>query len=134
GLHGANAPDAQHDLLDDAVLLVAAVEAVGDLAGVLVVALDIGVQQQQRHTPDLDLPDRDGDLAVPGAGDRHGQLLAGPVEHGLDGQRCGIVVLVLLLRPALSVQGLRGVSPLVGTAYSLQRAAQVGGDLGVVSG
>src|SRR5690625_7934777 len=89
GLHGANAPDAQHDLLDDAVLLAAAVEAVGYLAGVLVVALDIGVQQQQRHTPDMDLADRDDELAVPGEGDSHCQLLAGSLDAWISVTRCG---------------------------------------------
>ena len=55
--HGAHAADAGQDLLPDAVVLVAAVEAVGDAAQVRVVLLDVGVEQQQRDAADLRPPD-----------------------------------------------------------------------------
>ena len=50
---GAHPADADEDLLADALVLVAAVEPVGDAAQVGVVLLDVGVEQQQRHPADL---------------------------------------------------------------------------------
>ena len=54
---GAHAADADQDLLPDALVLVAAVEPVGDAAQVGVVLLDVGVEHQQRHPADRGLPD-----------------------------------------------------------------------------
>ena len=56
GAQGAHAADAEQQLLLQAVLVAAAVEAVGDLA-LLGVALDVGVEQQQRHAADAGHPD-----------------------------------------------------------------------------
>ena len=63
GADGAHAADAEQQLLLEAVLLAAAVEPVGDLAGGGVVLLDVAVEQQQRHAADLRHPD----LGVQGA-------------------------------------------------------------------
>ena len=57
---GAQRPhpaDAEHDLLAQPVVLVAAVEAVGDGDAVGGVALDVGVEQVQRDAPDVGAPD-----------------------------------------------------------------------------
>ena len=51
------AADPGEDLLLHAMFLVAAVEAVGDPAHLVVVLRDVGVQQQQRYPPDLGDPD-----------------------------------------------------------------------------
>ena len=48
-----DAADAEQQLLAEPVLAVAAVEPVGDVDVVLGVALDVGVQHQQRHPADL---------------------------------------------------------------------------------
>ena len=68
---GADRPDpadADQHLLLDPLFLVAAVEPVGDVAQVGVVLLDVGVQQQQRHPPDLGHPDPG--LQLPRSGHR----------------------------------------------------------------
>ena len=49
----AHAADAEQQLLAQAVLAVAAVQAVGDVAVVLRVLLDVGVEQQQRDAADV---------------------------------------------------------------------------------
>lgn len=133
-LDGADAADAQHDLLEYAVLVVAAVEPVGDLAGLLVVRLDVGVQQQQRDPAHLRHPYGDRDLALPGQRDRDRQLLAVGTQDGLDGQLRGVVEPVVLLLPAAAVQRLGEVAPLVEQADGDQRHAQVRGGLQVVTG
>ena len=61
-LEGPHAADAEQDLLAEPVLGVAAVEAVGDRAAVVVVLLDVGVEQVERHPADLGPPDA-GDAA-----------------------------------------------------------------------
>ena len=59
GAQGADAADAQQDLLDHAHLLVADVELGGDQAVLGRVGLQVGVQQVERHPADLDAPDMD---------------------------------------------------------------------------
>ena len=49
----AGAADAEHDLLAQPVVGVAAVEPVGDGTQFGIVVGDVGIQQQQRHPPDL---------------------------------------------------------------------------------
>ena len=53
GAHGPDTADTGEDLLLDAVVLVAAVETVGDAAHLGVVLRDVGVEQQQRHAAHL---------------------------------------------------------------------------------
>ena len=55
-VEGAHAADAEEDLLAEAVLGLAAVEPVGDRPQVGRVLLDVGVEQVQRHPPDLRPP------------------------------------------------------------------------------
>ena len=65
----AHAADAEHDLLAQAVLGVAAVQPVGDVGALGAVALDGGVEQVQLHPADLHLPRAHGD-GVAGEVDR----------------------------------------------------------------
>ena len=116
------------------MLVVAAVEAVGDLAGGLVVALDVRVQQQQRDPAHLGLPHGDRDVTAAREGDADGELGAVLLEDGLDGEVGGVVEAVLLLLPAAAVQGLGEVAPLVEQADRGQRHAEVRGGLQVVAG
>ena len=44
--------DAEQDLLLDAVILIAAVEPVGDAAQLVVVGSDVGIEEQQRDSTD----------------------------------------------------------------------------------
>ena len=52
----AHAADAEHELLPQPVLAVAAVELVGDRPRPVGVAVDVGVEQVERHAPDLRAP------------------------------------------------------------------------------
>src|SRR5437763_17175124 len=56
---GADAADAQDDLLLDPVLLVTAVELGGDVAILRAVLGDVAVEQVQGHAADLDPPHLD---------------------------------------------------------------------------
>ena len=57
GAQRAQAADAEHDLLANARVLVAAVQVAGDPAVVLAVVGQVGVEQVQRHATDLGQPD-----------------------------------------------------------------------------
>ena len=64
GLERVHAADAEHDLLADAELLVAAVERAGDRAVVGRVLREVRVEQEERHAADLHLPELRVDDAV----------------------------------------------------------------------
>ena len=64
GLEGANAADAEDDLLLDAGLLVAAVELGGDAAIFLAVLRDVGIEQVELNAADLDVPDSQEQFAA----------------------------------------------------------------------
>ena len=57
GAQRLDAAHAQQEFLLEPVVAAAAVQAVGDAAGGFVVAGNVGVQQQQRNTPDVGAPD-----------------------------------------------------------------------------
>ena len=80
GRERLDAADAEQDLLAQAVLAVAAVEAVGDGALGRRVVRHVRVEQEQRHAPDVDAPDRGVQRR---ARQRHGDLHARAVggEH-----------------------------------------------------
>ena len=56
-LDGANAPDAEQQFLEKAVFPAAAVQPVGDRTQRVVIFRNVGIQQQERHTPDIEPPD-----------------------------------------------------------------------------
>ena len=70
GAQGAHAADAEHDLLAQAVVLVAAVEAVGDGDAVGGVALDVGVEHVELDAADVG-PPHVGLDRIAGEVDRH---------------------------------------------------------------
>ena len=57
GAQGFDAAHAEQEFLLEAVVAAAAVQAVGDAARGLVVARNVGVQKQERNTPDVGAPD-----------------------------------------------------------------------------
>ena len=67
---GADAADAEQELLEQPVVGRAAVQTVGDVTQRLRVLLDVGVHQQQRHSTDLRDPDVRDELEPAGYGDR----------------------------------------------------------------
>ena len=68
GAHGADAADAEQQLLAEPVLAAAAVQPVGDLVQRGLVLLHVGVEQQQRHPADLGQPDLGGEQLAAGQG------------------------------------------------------------------
>ena len=102
GAQRADATDAEQQLLEQAVLDGAAVQPVGDLTERSGVVLDVGVEQQQRHPPDLRDEDARGELVLARDGDpdlRRGAVLL--TQQG-DRQPVGVEDRVALLLPALA--------------------------------
>ena len=134
GAQGAHAADAEQQLLVEAVLLGAAVQTVGDLAVVVGVALDVGVEQQQRHAADPGHPDPSDEGRSAGHLDRHrGARAVGLPEQG-QRQLVGVEDRIGLLLPALARERLLEVAVHVQQADAHQRDAQVAGGLEVVAG
>ena len=101
-------PIPTQDLLADALVLVAAVEPVGDAAQVGLVLLDVGVEQQQRHAPDGGLPDPRRERAVARHRDLDEHRLAGGVGEQLQRQALRVehrVVSRAASRPATATGG-----------------------------
>ena len=134
GAQRADAADAEQHLLAEAVLGVAAVEAVGDVADQLAVLLDVGVEQQQRDAADLGHPDAGGQgLAAGQAEDDLGDGAVGLAQQR-ERQAVGVEDRVALLLPAVAGQGLAEVAVPVEQADADDRDAEVAGGLEVVAG
>ena len=130
----AYAAHAEQQLLAQPVLGVAAVEAVGDVAVVGAVLLDVGVEQQQRHAADV--RDQDAGHQVRAVGQRDRDRGAAPVGLAELGERelVGVEDRIALLLPAVAVERLLEVAVAVEQAHADQRDAEVGGRLEVVAG
>ena len=134
GAQGADAADAEQDLLAEPVLGGAAVEAVGHVAVVVGVALDVGVEQQQRHATDLGDPDLGEQVGPVGLGDGDHGAVAVLLAEQRDGQLVGVEDGVLLELPALAGERLLEVAGVVEQADADERHAEVAGGLQVVTG
>ena len=124
---GAHATDAEDDLLAQTVVLVAAVQAIGDRDAVRRVAGDVGVEQVQRDSTDVGAPDVDLDLV---AGEVDGELDARVDEAEGVGREVGDA----LLLPAAGVEALAEVALRVQQADADERNAEVRGGLEVIAG
>ncbi len=127
-LQGAHTADAEEDLLADAVLGVAAVQAVRHQPAVRGVALHVAVQQVELHPPDVGSPDLglqrlarevDGDPHAIAAGQR---------------QRVGIELGEALLLHPVDGEELAEVARAVEEPYADERDAEVARRLEVVAG
>ncbi len=134
GAQGADAADAEQDLLAQAVLGGAAVEAVGHVAVVVGVALDVGVEEQQRHAADLGDPDLREQVGPVRLRDRDHRTVAVLLAEQRDGQLVGVEDGVLLELPALAGERLLEVAGVVEQADTHERYAEVAGGLEVVAG
>ena len=128
-LERPHAADAEEDLLAQPVLGVAAVEPVGDLAHVVGVVLDVGVEQVERDAADVGPPH----LGVSGwparsTVDPHAR------RSGVSAMRVGVEVGVALLLPAVGVERLAEVAVPVEEADADEGHAEVAGRLQVVAG
>ena len=127
GTQGANAADAEHDLLTHPVLDVAAVEAIGDGRDLGGVGVDGGVEEVQVDAPDHDLPHVEpGDVVA--HVDRH--------LHARRSQRQAVRVepREALLLVAVGVETLAEVALGVQQADGNERQPEIGGRLEVVAG
>ena len=127
GAQGAHAADAEHDLLAQTVVLVAAVEAVGDGDAVGRVALDVGVEHVELDATDIGPPHVRLHLV---AGEVDRDLDAGVVEP----ERLRGEVGDALLLPTVGVEALAEVALGVQQADADQRDAEVRRRLEVVAG
>ena len=132
-LEGSAPADAEDDLLAQAVLDLAAVEAVGHTLLVGGVALDVGVEQVEGHAPDLGPPHLKGRHAA-GQVDVGQQRVAVIVAYEGDGEGVGVELRVVLLLPAVEVEVLAEVALRVEEADGNEGDALVGGRLQVVAG
>jgi hypothetical protein len=89
---GLDPAHAQQQFLLQAVVTAAAVQAVRDAAGGVVIAGHVGVQQQERNTPDVGPPDVRQQPAPVGEGQGDLDGLAVAVRRGLAQQRQGQAV------------------------------------------
>ena len=131
---GAHAADAEQQLLAQPVLGVAAVEAVGDVAVVGAVLLDVGVEQQQRHAADVRDEDARHQVRAVGQRDRDRGTAAVGLAELRQRELVGVEDRVALLLPAVAVQRLLEVAVAVEQADTDQRDAEVGRRLEVVAG
>ena len=129
-----HAADAEEQLLAQPVLAVAAVQPVGHVAVVVGVALDVGVEHQQRHPADAGDPDPGEQLGAVGHRDGDRRALAVLLAQQRDRQSVGVEDGVGLLLPALAGQRLLEVAVLVEQADADDRYAEVAGGLQVVAG
>ena len=129
-----HAADAEQQLLAQPVLAVAAVEPVGHVDVVLGVALDVGVQHQQRHPADAGHPDPGDQRRPVGQVDRDGGAGAVGLAQQRDRQPVGVEDRVGLLLPALAGERLLEVAVPVEQPDADDRHAEVAGGLEVVAG
>ena len=133
GAHGADAADAQDDLLLDARLAIAAVEARRQLAIPGRVLLEIGVEQVEMGVSQLDVPHRDQHRAL---AERHGDdaRLAVGRDRRLDRGVFPAQAPIALFLPAVGRDALVEVALRIHEADADERQAQVARFLAVIAG
>ena len=126
--------DTGQDLLLDPVLLVAAVQPVGDAAQIVLVLRDVGIQQQQRDSTDLGDPHPGPQLGGVGHGQLHQNRVALVVGEQPQRQALRIQRRVVLPLPAVGGQRLAEVAGPVVQTHRDQRQPQVRCRLQMVAG
>ena len=136
----ADTADAEQDLLCDPVFLIPAVEPVGHRAqggafGLIVVAIDVGVEEQQRDSTHRRHPHlgRQGRPAGHRDLDDH-RLRAVARGEEREGQVGGIVHGIPLDLPAVVIEALAKIPGAVQQSDADQRQPEVGGRLEMVTG
>ena len=128
----AHAADAEHELLAQAVLAVAAVQRVGDGPRPVGVSLDLRVEEVERHLPDLHEPDADPnghEIAVV-----VGELDDRCHRHERQRQPVRVVPRIALELAVVLVQPLPEVAAAVVEADADERDAELRGRLEMVAG
>ena len=109
GLQGAQAANAEEDLLPDAHSRVAPVEAGGNIAVRRDVFVEISIEQIELHPAHLHLPDPRLHRAV-GKGNFNGEVLSIAAVDRLYGHLVEVVFRVALYLPAVGVEGLAEIA------------------------
>ena len=131
---GTHTTDAEEHLLLEPLLTPAAVEALGDRAHRVVVAGDVGVEQEQRHAADLGAPHVRAQLSAPGHRDADDARGAVRLAQQVQRQPLRVGDGIGLLLPAVGVEALLEVAGLVEETDADDRHAEVGRRLEVVAG
>ena len=134
GAHRAHPADADEDLLADPMVLVAAVEPVGDAAQVGVVLLDVGVQQEQGDPADGGPPHPRAERPPARHVHRDQQRLPGVSGEQVQRQALRVEDGVGLHLPAVERQRLAEVAGAVEQADGHERHTEVRRRLEVVAG
>ena len=133
GPERAEAADAQQQFLADADARVAAVQARGEFAVFGMIALDVGIEQEQIAASDLHAPDFGADGAAAGF-DLNRDRLAVRSDGGFHRQLVDIGLDIFFLLPAGAIEPLAEISLAVEQADADQRNAQIGRALDVIAG
>ena len=128
GLQGADAADAEEDLLADAVLGVASVEPIGHGSARRRVAVDVAVEQEQPHPADVGAPDLRLEALASQVDGHPGAVAA------REGKCVGVQLGEPLLLHAVDRQELAEVARPVEEAHADQGHAEVARRLEVVAG
>ena len=128
-----HAADAEHQLLADAGSHVAAVEPRRQLAVLRAVAVDVAIEQIQRHAADVHQPDLGHQPAVAGF-DRNGDLLVVGADRRRHRQVFDSRVEVFFLLEAVAIEMLLEIALVVEQADGHERHGQAAGALDVVAG
>ena len=132
-LQGAHAADAEHDLLADAGIDIAAVERIGDIAILRQnIFGDVGIEQIERDAAHVEPPDLNVDLAG-GQPDGDLKVLPGGVLNGHERQRVEVVDGIALLLPSIGIEVLAEVTLLVEQTQADQRIVLIAGRFQMVA-
>ena len=124
--------DAEHDLLADAHLVVAAVQGGRDDAIVVVVLVDVRVEKEKGHAADLDDADEDVDVALADPDRHHGRAAVRHDRDG-DGETVRVHGHARLRLPVAAGQRLPEITVLVEEADSDERQPEVARRLQMVA-
>ncbi len=129
----ARTADAEHDLLLEADVVVAAVESMRDAAVAVAVLGQIGVEEVELHVPDSDVPYAHGERAS-GERDADAQLAAIGQAHRVHGEVGEVGIGVRRDLVAFGVELLLEVALAVQQSDADERKAQVARRLAVIAG
>ena len=133
GAHGADAADTEEDLLGDPGFQVGGIKLRGKLLVVGAVSVDRCIQQIQRNTADLHLPDPGEDIAA-GELDRDRHFISVFIIKRDDRKFCKVEIEIRGLLPSVFADLLDKITLIVDEADRIQRKAHVTGFLQMITG
>ena len=128
----AHAADAQNDLLLQAAFQIAVIQAGGEFAIGGRIAFHIGIDQEQRHAPHLNVPQAGVHHPI-GHFHRHEDGLLVFIQHRQNGRLSQIEVFVDGFLPAVFGDALAEIALPVEKAHGHERQAQIAGLFQVIA-